>query len=205
MIINFRTHTVESVTSGHPDKVCDQISDAILDACLQQDPLSRVGVETFGSHGHLVIGGEITTRATVDFEAVARGVYAGIGHNGGLDVLIFVAQQSPDIAQGVNTGGAGDQGIMYGYATDETPEFLPLGVVKSHELARNLEYLRKNNPAFSWLKPDGKTQVTLQDGIIKTVLVSTQHSADTDQVTIKKCSPSISSGLSLAIFPLLRY
>src|SRR3989344_4437737 len=172
-----RIYTVESVTSGHPDKVCDQISDAILDECLKQDPFSRVAVETFGSHGLLVLGGEITSKAEVDYEAVARRVYVDIGYTDELNVVVNIVKQSPDIAQGVDTGGAGDQGIMYGYATDEMPEFLPLGVVLAHRLAKGLENLRRSS-VLPWLKPDGKTQVTIENGKVKTILVSTQHSED---------------------------
>lgn len=170
-----KTYTVESVTSGHPDKVCDQISDAILDACLKEDPRSRVAVETFGGHGSLVIGGEVTTNAKVDFEGIARDIYKNIGYDQDLDISVKVVQQSPDIAQGVDNGGAGDQGIMYGYATDETEEFMPDSVMKVHALAKKLENLRKNNLEFFWLRPDGKTQITVEDGKIKTVLVSCQH------------------------------
>ena len=104
-------YTVESVTSGHPDKVCDQISDAILDACLAQDPLSRVAVEVLGSHGHLIIGGEVTTKAKVNYKKIAAQVYRNIGYTKKLDIQVFVVEQSQDIAQGVDTGGAGDQGI----------------------------------------------------------------------------------------------
>ena len=138
MIFRSNTYTVESVTSGHPDKICDQISDAILDAMLEQDPFSRSGVETFGSHGTLMIGGEVKTKAKIDFEKIARQVYREIGYKDNLEVFVRVAQQSPDIALGVDTGGAGDQGIMYGYATDETKEMLPIGVVLAHALARRL-------------------------------------------------------------------
>ena len=137
-------YTVESVTCGHPDKTCDQMSDAILDAMLEQDPLSRAGVEVFGSHGTLVIGGEVRTKAKIDFEKIARKVYREIGYKDNLKVIVCVAQQSPDIAMGVDTGGAGDQGIMYGYATDETKEMLPVGVVYAHALARRLEKLRRD-------------------------------------------------------------
>ncbi|MDE1970435.1 MAG: methionine adenosyltransferase [Patescibacteria group bacterium] len=179
-----RTYTVESVTSGHPDKVCDQISDAILDACLAEDPTSRVAVESFGGHGHLVIGGEVTTGANLDYASIAEGVYHTIGYTAPLDISIYVATQSPDIAQGVDTGGAGDQGIMYGYATDETPEFLPRGIVLAHALAQNLEHLRTSH-TIPWLKPDGKTQVTFEDDILKTVLVSTEHDAERTQDEIK--------------------
>lgn len=178
-------YTTESVTSGHPDKVCDQMSDAILDACLAGDPSSRVAVETFGSHGTLMIGGEITSKAIPDCEAIARKVYADIGYTEDLEVLSRVVAQSPDIAMGVDTGGAGDQGIMYGYATDETPEFLPLGVVLSHALARRLEKLRRDG-ALPYLRPDGKTQVTIKDGKVITALTSTQHAEDADLEDIRK-------------------
>ena len=164
MHINTKTYTVESVTSGHPDKVCDQISDAVLDACLVKDPKSRVAVEVLGTHGLLVIGGEVTTAAEFDAEAIARHLYRTIGYADELRVVTHIARQSPDIAQGVDTGGAGDQGIMYGYATAETSEFLPGALVMAHRLARGLEELRKGNPRFSWLRPDGKTQVTIKNG-----------------------------------------
>jgi len=178
-------YTTESVTSGHPDKVCDQMSDAILDACLAQDPSSRVAVETFGSHGTLMIGGEVTTKAKVDYAAVAKQVYEDIGYAEKLDILSRVVTQSGDIAMGVDTGGAGDQGIMYGYATDETEEMLPLGVVLSHKLARKLEELRKSN-VLPWLRPDGKTQVTIKDGKVITALTSTQHAEDVAPETIRE-------------------
>jgi S-adenosylmethionine synthetase len=186
MMYKSKTYTVESVTSGHPDKVCDQISDAILDECLAQDPMSRVAVETFGGHGTLVIGGEITTNANVDFSKIAENVYREIGYDHPLEIIQKIVKQSPDIAQGVDTGGAGDQGIMYGYATSETPEFLPEAVVKVHQLAEKLEELRRNNPEFSWLKPDGKTQITVDDGKIRTVLVSCQHDEKIDNGKIKE-------------------
>lgn len=166
-----RNYTVESVTAGHPDKVCDQISDAILDECLRQDPLSRVAVECFGAHGHLVIGGEVTTRAQVDYADVARRVYVDIGYTDDLNIRVHVVEQSPDIARGVDTGGAGDQGIMYGFATNETPEYLPRGVVYAHRLARNLHTLR-NSMAIG---PDGKTQVSVQNNRVTDIVVSTQH------------------------------
>jgi S-adenosylmethionine synthetase len=180
-----KTYTVESVTSGHPDKVCDQISDAILDACLSEDPMSRVAVETFGSHGNLVIGGEVTTRAKVDYEKVARDLYKKIGYEKPLKIQVVISEQSPDIAMGVDTGGAGDQGIMYGFATNETPEYLPKGVVFAQKLAEGLEKLRKSGE-IKWLKPDGKTQVTFLNGELETVLVSTQHDAKVDNKTIKE-------------------
>jgi len=180
-----KTYTVESVTSGHPDKICDQFSDAILDACLAQDPMSRVAVESFGGHGFVVIGGEVTTNAKVDYEAVAKKVYIDAGYNQDLKFLINVVQQSPDIAQGVDTGGAGDQGIMYGFATDETPEFMPKAVVDVHALAKGLQTLRGQG-GISWLRPDGKTQITVIDGVVRTVLVSTQHDQAVSHDEIKK-------------------
>ncbi len=168
-------YTVESVTSGHPDKVCDQISDAVLDALLTIDPKSRVAVESFGAHGKLVMSGEVTTDANVDYVNVAKKVYRDIGHDDALLVEAAIVQQSPDIARGVDTGGAGDQGIMYGYATNETPAMLPKGVVLSHALTRGLEALRRTDPAFRLLKPDGKSQVTMDNGKVTAVVVSTQH------------------------------
>lgn len=184
MFHSLSRYTTESVTSGHPDKVCDQISDAILDACLAQDPKSRVAVESFGSHGTLMLGGELTTTAKIDAEAIARQVYKDIGYTDELKVLNTIVTQSPDISQGVDTGGAGDQGIMYGFATDETKEFLPLGVVLAHALARKLEAVRRDG-TLSWVMPDGKTQVTIDDGAVITALISTQHKEEVSQDDIR--------------------
>ena len=178
-------YTTESVTAGHPDKVCDQISDAILDACIEQDPRSRVAVETFGSHGTLMIGGEVTTKARVNYKKIAEEVYRSIGYTEKLNILMKVAQQSPDIAMGVDKEGAGDQGIMYGYATNETKEMLPLGVVLSHALARRLEKLRREKK-LKWLKPDGKTQGTISKGKVLTALTSTQHAKNVSQEEIRE-------------------
>jgi S-adenosylmethionine synthetase len=189
-------YTVESVTSGHPDKICDQISDAILDAYLKKDPLSRVAVETFGGHGKLVIGGEVTSKGIVDYVKIARTVYKNIGYTDRLEISAHIVTQSPDIAMGVDTGGAGDQGIMYGFATDETPEYLPKGVVLAHKLAQSLEKLRKSKK-IKWLKPDGKTQVTYAGGKLQTVLVSTQHAKEiTHEKIVKEITEKI-------IYPLL--
>lgn len=185
MIYKPNTYSVESVTSGHPDKVCDQISDAILDACLAQDPASRVAAETFGSNGLLVIGGELTTGADFDAEKIGREVYKNIGYGEDLKVITNIVKQSPDIAQGVNTGGAGDQGIMYGYATDETDEFLPAGISLVHKLTRGLENLRTSGE-LAWLKPDGKAQATLENGKITKILISTQHAEDVSQEQIRE-------------------
>lgn len=185
MNYTFDTYTVESVTSGHPDKVCDQISDAILDACLREDPTSRVAVEAFGAHGLLVIGGEITTKAQFNAEKIARDVYSEIGYADELEVITRLEVQSPDIAQGVDPGGAGDQGIMYGYACNETPEYLPQGVVYAHALAEGLELLRKEG-GQKWIRPDGKAQVTVVDNRVSAVLVSTQHTEDMDHARISE-------------------
>jgi len=186
-----KCYTVESVTSGHPDKVCDQISDAILDACLAQDPMSRVAMETFGAHGLLVIGGEVTTSAVFDAETIGRQVYREIGYPDELRVITNVVRQSPDIAMGVDTGGAGDQGIMYGYATDETPEMLPRGVALVHQLTRGLEDLRRSG-RVPWLRPDGKSQVTIMGGRVHSVLVSCQHA---DDVTTEEIRTTIAREL----------
>jgi len=178
--------TVESVTEGHPDKVCDQIADAILDAYLSRDPASRVAIEAFGSHGALMLGGEVSSTAEVDPAQIALRVYREIGYQDDLEVFTNIEEQSPDIARGVDTGGAGDQGIMYGYASSETPEFLPTPVVLSHKLAWGLTNLRRNHEEFSWLRPDGKTQVTMDKGKVTTVLVSTQHRDDMAQADMRK-------------------
>lgn len=180
-----KIYTVESVTSGHPDKICDQISDAILDECLREDPKSRVAMETFGAHGLLVIGGELTTNADVDYAELAKSVYEDIGYGDNLKIITNIVKQSGDIAQGVDTGGAGDQGIMYGYAADETPEFLPKGIVLVHKLTKNLEDLRKNG-IIPWLKPDGKAQITMEGDRVRNVLVSCQHHENVPYEEIKK-------------------
>lgn len=184
------TYTVESVTAAHPDKMCDQISDAILDAYLAQDPHARVAMETFGAHDLLVIGGEVTARAEVDAAEIARKIYSDeIGYAEPLSIVTNILQQSPDIAQGVDLGGAGDQGIMYGYATNETPELLPKGVVLAHRLAQKLEELGKNDPECAWLRPQGKahakTQVTIKNGKVISALVSCQHSEEASQPEIR--------------------
>jgi S-adenosylmethionine synthetase len=185
MLQKAKLYTVESVTNGHPDKVCDQISDAILDECLRQDPRSRVAMESFGGHGLVVVGGEVTSKAKFDAEKIVRDIYSSIGFNDDLEVITRIVQQSPDIAQGVDSDGAGDQGIMYGYATDETEEFLPAGIVLAHKLTSGLEKLRTSGK-LKWLMPDGKSQVTFENGKIKTILVSTQHDADISQAEIRE-------------------
>lgn len=182
--LKYDTYTVESVTCGHPDKVCDQVSDAILDACLSQDPSSRVAVDCFGSHGAFFIGGELTTKSQINPIRIAKNVYKQIGYKDRLKVTTNLVTQSSDIAQGVDTGGAGDQGIMYGYATEESESFLPIGVELAHKLTSGLEELRKSGNV-DWLQPDGKAQVTIDKGRVVKVLVSTQHIDGVENVEIK--------------------
>jgi S-adenosylmethionine synthetase len=180
--------TSESVTEGHPDKIADQISDAILDACLAQDPFSRVACETLTCTGLVVIAGEITTTAYVDFQSLVRGTVASIGYDNALygfdsntcAVISTINKQSPDIAQGVDTGGAGDQGMMFGYATNETPELMPTPISLAHKLTNKLSEVRKSG-LMSYLRPDGKSQVTVEYDAnhkpvrVDAVVISTQH------------------------------
>jgi len=182
--------TSESVSSGHPDKICDQISDAILDACLKEDPNSRVACEVLVTTGTIVVSGEITTDAWVNFQDIARKVVRDIGYDSheacfsadDVSVQILINAQSPDIAQGVDTGWAGDQWIMFGYATNETPEFMPTPIALAHKLARRLEVVRKDG-TLDYLLPDGKTQVTVEyddnhkPTRIDTIVISNQHKA----------------------------
>ncbi len=189
--------TSESVTEGHPDKVADQISDAVLDAVLEQDPTGRVACETLVTAGMVVLAGEITADARVDFTAVARRTIREIGYTGmndGFDaesceVMLAIGRQSPDIAQGVDTGGAGDQGLMFGYACSETPELMPRPIMLAHALTRRLAEARRSGA--TWLRPDGKSQVTVEYAgarpvRVATVVVSTQHAKGLSQADVRE-------------------
>ena len=201
--------TSESVTEGHPDKMCDQISDAILDALLEKDPESRVACETCATTGLVMVMGEITTRATVPFSDIVRQVVNEIGYDRakkGFDgascaVMTSIHDQSPDIAQGVdaaletrndgeNETGAGDQGMMFGFACDETPEYMPMPIALAHRLTRRMAQVRKDG-SFPWMRPDGKAQVTVvyEDGrpvSVDTVVISTQHDEQVSHETIEQ-------------------
>ena len=202
--------TSESVTEGHPDKIADQVSDAILDACLEQDPYSRVAAETLTATGLVVIAGEITTKAYVDFQGLVRGVVASIGYDNALygfdsntcAVISTINKQSGDIAQGVDTGGAGDQGMMFGYASDETPELMPAAISLAHKLTRKLTEVRKNGK-LPYLRPDGKSQVTVEyvDGKvarIDAVVISTQHA---DSISTEELRADILKYVIQAVLP----
>jgi S-adenosylmethionine synthetase len=203
--------TSESVTEGHPDKIADQISDAILDACLEQDPYSRVACETLTATGLVVIAGEITTQAYVDFPDLVRGVVASIGYDNALygfdsntcAVISTINKQSNDIAMGVDTGGAGDQGMMFGYASNETPELMPTAISLAHKLTRRLTEVRKSGK-LAYLRPDGKSQVTVEydenfkPQRIDAVVISTQHA---DSVTTEELRADILKHVIQAVLP----
>ena len=190
--------TSESVTEGHPDKIADQISDSILDAIIAQDPQSRVACETLVTTGIAFIAGEITTRAVIDYQEVVRKTIAEVGYTRGkygfdaetCAVLSAIHSQSPDIAMGVDTGGAGDQGLMFGYACTETEELMPLPIMLAHKLVKGLSCARRDG-TLEYLRPDGKSQVTIEyEGSkpirVDTVVVSSQHSPDVDHDTMER-------------------
>ena len=203
--------TSESVTEGHPDKIADQISDAILDACLEQDPFSRVAAETLTATGLVVVAGEITTKAYVDLQGLVRGVVASIGYDNALygfdsntcAVISAINKQSGDIAQGVDTGGAGDQGMMFGYASNETPELMPAPISLAHKLCRKLTEVRKSGK-LPYLRPDGKSQVTVEydengkPARIDAVVISSQHS---DSVSNEELHADILKYVIQAVLP----
>lgn len=190
--------TSESVTEGHPDKLCDTISDTILDEYIKQDKNSRVAVETFASGNEITIAGQITSKGQVDIEKIVRNKIKEIGFDDAstdmdyktCKININITKQSPDIALGVDIGGAGDQGIMFGYASDETKEYMPLAINLAHKLAHRLTQVRKDG-IINYLRPDGKTQITVEyeddkPKRIDTILISTQHKSDVNQETLKQ-------------------
>jgi S-adenosylmethionine synthetase len=196
-LIDSYLFTSESVTEGHPDKICDQISDAVLDFALAHDPYARVAVETLVTTGLCIVAGEMTTECYVPVAQLARETVRGIGYTRakyGFDcdtmgVLVAIDEQSPDIKQGVDTGGAGDQGMMFGYASNETPELMPLPILLAHRLAMKLAEVRKND-TLPYLRPDGKTQVTVRyekekPVAVTKVLMAAQHKAGMDQDDIR--------------------
>jgi S-adenosylmethionine synthetase len=193
-------YTSESVSEGHPDKICDQVSDAILDAMLKDDPNSRVAVECFVTTGMLLIGGEVTTKTYCELQDVAREIIRNIGYNecgykfhaDTISVVNVINRQSPDIAQGVDIGGAGDQGMMYGYACKETAELMPAPIMYAHKLVKKLADIRKTTDIMPYLRPDAKSQVTFEykySGEIvrcEAVVISTQHDPDVTQEKIRE-------------------
>src|SRR3979490_1715397 len=190
--------TSESVTEGHPDKIADQVSDAVLDAVLKEDPMGRVACETLVTTGLVMLAGEITTKAVLDYSEIARNVIRDVGYTRakyGFDaetcaVVSSLKRQSPDIAMGVDTGGAGDQGLMFGFACDETDELMPMPIQLAHRLTHRLSEVRKSKKV-DFLRPDGKSQVTIEyrngrPSRVDTVVISTQHSESVSNAELQK-------------------
>lgn len=202
--------TSESVTEGHPDKLCDLISDTILDECLKQDEFSRVAVETFASNDKITIAGQVTTNAKINVEEIVKSTLKEIGYRGkGIDmdienpiIDVNITKQSTDIAMGVDVGGAGDQGIMFGYACDDTEEYMPFAISMAHKLSKRLSEVRRNG-TLPYLGPDGKTQVTVEyedekPKRIETILVSNQHDAD---ISLEKVREDIIEKVIKSVIP----
>lgn len=208
--MNYKLFTSESVCSGHPDKICDQISDSILDACLKEDNLSRVGVETLVTVNKVILAGEVTTKAKVNFEQIARNVIKDLGYTDDIysfdyknsDVEVYIHEQSQDIALGIEKLGAGDQGMMYGYACEETQELMPLPIALAHQAAKSIDAARITKK-LPYLRPDGKTQITVEykDGkpqkVIK-VITAVPHNP---KIKVKKVARDI---YEVAVTPALK-
>lgn len=194
--MNYNLFTSESVCAGHPDKICDQVSDAIVDACLSQDPKSRVAVETLVTTNNIVLAGEITSNSKVNFEDIARKKIRELGYiepkwgfSDQSNVTVLIHTQSPEIAVGVDTGGAGDQGMMFGYATSETPQLMPLPITLSHHLAEQIDKVREEG-VIPYLRPDGKTEVSIryENGVpkeIERLIIAVPHSENVSEREVK--------------------
>lgn len=194
--MNYNLFTSESVCAGHPDKICDQVSDAIVDACLSQDPKSRVAVETLVTTNNIVLAGEITSNSKVNFEDIARKKIRELGYiepkwgfSDQSNVTVLIHAQSPEIAVGVDTGGAGDQGMMFGYATSETPQLMPLPITLSHHLAEQIDKVREEG-VIPYLRPDGKTEVSIryENGVpkeIERLIIAVPHSENVSEREVK--------------------
>ena len=195
--MNYRVFTSESVCAGHPDKICDQISDAVLDEALKVDPYAHTGIECLVTTNRIIVSGEVKTKAKLNYEAIARKVVKGLGYNKPIyhfdyqtaDVEVLVHQQSPDIALGVDPGGAGDQGMMFGYACKETSQLMPLPIMLAHELVEKMDELKESE--FSYLRPDGKSQVVVRyekgkPAAIETVVLANPHDPKVKKDQVKK-------------------
>jgi len=196
--MNYRYFTSESVCAGHPDKICDQVSDAVLDKAFQKDPYSRVAVECLATNGHFVMGGEVTSKTKLDFEKIARQTIKDLGYinpQWGFDyqntpIDVFIHKQSPEISQGVDSGGAGDQGLMFGYACRETKELMPAPIMISHRLVEKIDQVRKEK-VISYLRPDGKSEVVVEYSkgkpvAVKKVVLAVPHRPEIDNKELEK-------------------